>query len=197
MTFASQIEFKGHLTFPEFTGLRIMMMPFRPMAQWRPTVRELVGISTVKHGTAYLTIAEAIVKAGEPHRRPGMHVDGCGVWGGGGVWSKRGMLVASSRVGCRGWHQEFDGAPGKNGDCSHLAEQCSVETVMQAGRVYWCSPLVVHESMPMAETGPRTFVRLSMPNDCPWFDGYTVNPTGVKPTGEVLAARVEFMGYRS
>jgi hypothetical protein len=205
--FSSKIEDKGSLHFPEFTGLRIMMMPLRLedeatipefMAQWRPAVRELIGISTVKHGTAYLTVDEAVVRAGETHRRPGMHVDGVGAWGGGGGgWARNGMLVASSRLGCRGWHQDFSGAPGDNGDCSHLADQCAAETLFQPGRVYWCSPLAVHESLPQQENGPRTLVRLSMPNDCPWFDGYTQNPTGILPTGPVLPARTEFMGYRS
>lgn len=207
--FASKIEDKGSISFPEFTGLRIMMMPFRLedadtipdfMPQWRSAVGDLIALSNVKNGTAYLTIDEAHVVAGETHRRPGMHVDGLGAWGGGGgkgSWAANGMLIASNRIGCRGWHQTFAGEPGPNGECEHLAEQCGPEILMQPGRVYWCSPLAVHESIPQRETGARAFVRLSMPSDAPWFDGYTRNPTGVQPTGPVLPARTEFMAYRA
>lgn len=204
--FESKIEDKGTLAFPAFTGLRVMMLPFRledpatipeHMSQWRDAVASLVDISTVKSGTAYMTIDEAHVGAGETHRRPGMHVDGLGGWGGGGGgWARNGMLVAADRIGCRGWPQTFEGAPAAHGSCEHLREQCREALVMQPGRVYWCSPLSVHESLQQAESGRRTFVRMSMPSNAPWYDGYTRNPM-VPPTGPILPARTEFMGFRS
>lgn len=206
MRFESKIEDKGLLIFPQFSGLRIMMMPFHledvtsipeSMSLWRAAVNTLVGLSTVKTGTAYLTVDEAVVQAGQTHRRPGMHVDGLGGWGGGGGgWARNGMLFASNRIGCRGWAQVFDGEPDLNGGCEHLAEQCGEPVVMQPGRVYWCSPLAVHESIEQAETGQRQFVRLSMPNDCAWYDGYTRNPLGIEPAGPILPARTKFMQFR-
>lgn len=40
----------------------------------------------------------------------------------------------------------------------------------------------------MKEDCERTFVRLSMPNDAPWYNGYTKNPKGIKPTGVIIPA---------
>lgn len=55
--------------------------------------------------------------------------------------------------------------------------------------VYWVDGLCVHESVPMVRDCDRQFSRLSMPSDAPWFEGYTVNPLGVMPSGEILPAR--------
>ncbi len=67
---------------------------------------------------------------------------------------------------------------------------------MDAEEVFWCGPLAVHESIPMTQDCARQFVRVSMPNDAPWYDGYTVNPVGVKPTGPIHESRDEFMRFR-
>jgi hypothetical protein len=189
-----------------------MMMPIRmddpegslpdSMGQWRPALRTLMDRCTVRDGVGYLTIDEALIPAGESHRRPGLHVDGVGAWGGGGKYGANGMILASDRFGCQGWNQSFDGEPGPEGDCSHLADQCrngSELVRMSPDRMYWCSPLAVHESVPQSWSPlpvKRALVRLSMPNDCPWHEGYTENPLGVRPTGEILPARTAFMGYR-
>lgn len=275
--FFSHVDDLGPIAFPQFTGVRVMMLPIRleDPATWpksllggwaaRP-LETLVERAPVKTGVAYLTIDEAVVEAGRTHRRPGLHVDGVGPmqasgawassealgpwaattspsrtvipssggwggglpsgpwaasthrdpvplpgggWGGGlpsGPWASscagptryNGMLVASSQVGCRAWEQTFKGAPGSNGDCAHLADQCSEEEalVMAAGVVYGCGALTVHESIPMVKDTPRLFVRLSMPSDAPWYEGYTVNPLGVKPTGPIHDRRA-FMDYRA
>jgi hypothetical protein len=211
----SEIRRVGALRFPVFSGIRIMMMPFRiedpigtvpdALEMWRPAVYELCRMSPAKRGVGYLTIDEAFVPTGRTHRRPGLHVDGigpdgkCGGWGGGGGgWGARGMLVAASHVGCRGWSQMFHGHAGPNGDSEHLRWECdpASEIIMQAGEVYWCGPTAVHESLPMKVDVRRQFVRLSMPSDAPWYDGYTRNPLGVEPTGPIHPARSEFMAYR-
>jgi hypothetical protein len=49
--------------------------------------------------------------------------------------------------------------------------------------------MCVHESVPVATDTERTFVRLSMPSTAPWFEGYTVNPKGILPTGPILPRR--------
>lgn len=200
----SKIEEKGLILFPEFSGARVMMLPFRlddldtlPVAHYRPAVRQLLNVCTVKTGVAYLTIDEAFVRAGETHRRPGMHVDGLGGWGGGGGgWARNGMLLASSIFGCRGWAQAFEGEIGPNGECEHLAGQCGPETKMLPNRVYWCNDLAVHESVPQSFDAPRQFIRLSMPSNAPWYEGYTRNPA-VAPTGPILPARTQFMSWRT
>lgn len=211
MGFKSEIRVAGQLRFPAFTGLRIMMMPVRvedpetvPMVEWRGPFADLVSMAPCKKGTAYLTIDQALVREGETHRRPGLHVDGIGpdgreaAWGGGGKYASNGMIVAADVVGCIGWNKDFDGYPGPNGDCAHLTDQCEPRSavVFAEGYVFWCGPLAVHKSMRMRRDQARTFVRLSMPGDCPWYEGYTVNPLGVPPTGQILPARTKFMNYR-
>jgi hypothetical protein len=119
MPFRSECAKVGELVFPEFRGVRVMMMPVRlddadtlPIEQWRVPFRRLVEMSPVKTGTAYLTIDEALVLAGETHRRPGLHVDGIGPdgkeagCGGGGNYGASGMLIAASALGCVGWVQD-------------------------------------------------------------------------------------------
>lgn len=212
--FESEIYCVGEIVFPEFSGTRIMMMPFLlhdpersvpdSLALWRPALAALCALAPLHEGVGYLTIDEAVVGAGETHRRPGLHVDGIGpdgraaAWGGGGGYAGNGMLVAASVEGCRGWVGEFRGYPGNNGDCAHLAEQCAMERMitMRANVVYYCSPLAVHEAIPMTTEQPRQFVRVSMPSRCPWYEGYTRNPLGVEPTGPVHPRRDEFMNYR-
>jgi hypothetical protein len=203
--FESKIEHKGTVQFPDFSGLRVMMLPFQmedldtldcDAFEYKALVHDLIGHSTVKTGVAYLTIDEALVESGVAHRRPGMHVDGLGAWGGGGgAWARNGMLTASTVVGCRGWAQTFSGGPDENGGCDHMRHQCGPETVFEPNQVYWCGPLAVHESLPMDETQRRQFVRLSMPNSCDWYEGYTKNSMGVSPTGRVMPRRT-FLDYR-
>jgi hypothetical protein len=213
MGFKSDIRRVGRLKFPEFAGTRVMMMPVRlddpetvPMTAWREPFADLVAMAPAKEGVGYLTIDQAHVKRGETHRRPGLHVDGIGPdgkaggWGGGGGgWGSNGMLVASDVVGCVGWAQEFDGYTCPNGDCGHLKRQLRADCSMMfwGGEVFWCGPLAVHRSLRMTVATRRTFVRLSMPNDCPWYEGYTRNPLGVEPTGPIHPARSGFMAYRS
>ena len=212
MQLQSEIQDIGDAHFPEFTGTRIMMMPFHShepeaslpesLQQYRELVRSLVERVHIRSGVAYLTIDEAVVPAGESHRRPGLHVDG-GVgkgWGGGGGWgggSKGGFIVASSHAGCRGWNGSFVGQPVGCGDCDHLRPQVSDEDaiVMLAGRAYWCNPTALHETIEHEEETARQFIRISSPNNFPWYEGYTENPLGIAPTGNILPRR-EFMDYR-
>lgn len=212
-TFTSNIEDFGAIALPGFTGVRVMMQPFDladvrgslpNLPQWHGAIEAMRERSSVKDGIAYLTIDEAEVKAGECHRRPGLHVDGVGPdgyvggWGGGGgSWGRNGMIVAASHVGCRGWAQVFAGAPGPDGDCSHLSQQARAEAcvTMAAKRMYWCGPLALHESIPLSSAARRQFVRLSMPSTAPWYEGYTPSPVGIMPTGPIMPRRAG-MNYR-
>lgn len=102
-----------------------------------------------------------------------------------------GMITVSNPAGCRAWnHRAFEGTIGKNGDCEHLREQFPEDesTIFEPNVAYWCNSSCVHESLPMETTQERTFVRLSMPSDAPWFRGYTRNPKGIEPTGPVVSA---------
>lgn len=191
------------LKFPEFTGERVMMMPVvigsidGAPAQYGGLIRQLYDVTEARHfaKVGYLTIDERDLFPGETLRRAGLHVDGyyhgrCGAWGGGGGWGSvgNGMLTISSTAHCRAYLGMIDGIPGDEGECDHLTMPCEGE-IFAAGEVYWVDGACVHESLPVTEPTRRQFVRLSMPNNGPWFEGYTPNPTGIMPTGEILPRR--------
>jgi hypothetical protein len=204
--FESNFEQRGQVNLPLFTGTRVMMMPVvigdvssipDSIGHWRGAMSDLFNM-TEHRGIGYITIDERVVTPGETHRRSGLHVDGVlegragGVWGGGGGgWGSvgTGMLTVASHVGCQAWRGCIDGWPGNDGECDHLAEQLGEPTVFQPNVVYWVDGLCVHESLSQKERTPRQFVRLSMPSNAPWFEGYTENPLGIKPTGEILPPR--------
>ena len=203
-TFESCFHKVGSISLPAFSGTRVMMLPLvlgdlssvpPNLSAWKETLSRLFDMGGHVGEVGYLTIDEKQVKAGATHRRAGAHVDGiyqgkAGPWGGGGWGSAgNGMLTVSSVAGCRAWAGQFSGWPGFEGECDHLLEQAEGETVFDAGEVYWVDGLCVHESLPMQADTPRQFVRLSLPSNAPWFEGYTENPLGVMPTGAILPRR--------
>jgi hypothetical protein len=202
----SKIEDFGLLMLPAFTGTRVMMMPFLmqephdslpdSLAQYRESVARVCALATVKSGVGYLTIDESLVRAGETHRRPGLHVDGFGAYGGGGGYARNGMFLAASHEGCAGYPGLIDADPAPEGDCEHMRALVRNRQVMRAGRVYWCGPMAVHESLPMVADTRRQLLRISMPSDAPHHREYTPNPTGVQPTGEPAAPRPAQMSFR-
>lgn len=208
--FESKFHRAGEVPLPAFSGTRVMMMPIilgdgesvpPELQHYAETLAALFEKMLADHAgkVGYLTIDEKRVAAGETHRRAGKHVDGVfngsiGGWGGGGGggWGSagNGMLTVSNIAGCRLWAGEFVGEVDKDGGC--VGEVAAPPIVLEGGVAYWLDGLCVHESMPMAKAVDRQFVRLSLPSCAPWFDGYSVNPLGVKPTGPILPRR-EFM----
>jgi hypothetical protein len=168
---------------------------------YKPALEALFDMGGHKNSVGYVTIDEKLLAPGDTTRRPGLHVDGVyhgrmGAWGGGGPWGSvgNGMLTASSYPACKAWNQTFFGMPGPEGECNHLKD-CLREDkghMFKAGEVYWLDGLCVHESLPVTEHVVRQFIRVSLPSNGPWFEGYTENPLGVKPSGPILPPR-EFM----
>lgn len=203
--FTSKFHKVGSIALPKFSGTRVMMLPIiigdsesLPdfVAHYKSAAGTLFGMSPAHAGqVGYLTIDEKIVQPSQTHRRAGMHVDGGEGrgWGGGGrPWASNatGMLTVSSHPGCRAWAQEFSGEVGDEGSCGHLRDELlSNGTVLGAGEVYWLDGMCVHESIPQPASVNRQFVRLSLPSEAPWFEGYTENPLGVLPTGPILPRR--------
>lgn len=210
--FESCFELVGEVELPEFSGVRVMMLPILIgeveslpdfVENYKALFRTLCEVNqALKHKgkVGYLTIDEKTVEPGGTHRRGGLHVDGiyngqAGGWGGGSWGSAgNGMLTVSNPAGCRAYHQSFEGWPGNEGECDHLLDQCDVSnsTLFKANTLYWVDGMCVHESVPQLEVVDRQFVRLSLPSNGPWFEGYTENPLGVLPSGEILPRR-EFM----
>lgn len=184
-----------------------MMLPFMlqdldtvPFPQYRELVSRMRKRLCVRpypdSGVAYLTIDEAALKAGEFHRRPGLHVDGAGGWGGGGGgWGKGGFLVASNLVGCRVWVGTWQGTPSASGEVPRQVFPEHEMDFLRPNFSYLLGPMTVHESTPMVRDCKRQFIRISLPNNCPWYEGYTESPYGIKPTGPILPRRKE-MDFR-
>lgn len=205
--FTSSFERMGHIALPKFSGLRIMMMPLilgdlssipPLLSQWKDALASLFKMRDYDGEVGYLTIDEKHITPGDSHRRPGLHVDGVyrgsgGGWGGSAPWASKanGMLLISTPIGCRAWNQDFDGHPDEEGGCDHLANQCRPDAaqVLEPEVAYWASGLCVHESMLQTKPVDRQLARLSLPSTAPWFEGYTENPLGVKPTGPTLPRR--------
>ena len=192
------------LQFPAFSGTRIMMMPIK-LGFFYGVPEHYVGL--IRHlydvmerrffgQIGYLTIDERELAPGETLRRGGLHVDGyyhgrCGAWGGGGSWGSvgNGMLTISSTPHCKAYLGWIDGQPRNEGECDHLTMPNDGE-VFEAGQIYWLDGACVHESIPVTENTKRQFVRLSMPSNGPWFEGYTENPCGILPSNDILPRRI-------
>ena len=198
--------------FPVFSGTRIMMMPFylddlnslpNYLTGYKPLLQKCLQnkpkhIRYYENNVGYLTIDEGFVKAGTTQRNPGKHVDGmykgevAGAWGGGGGgWGSTGngmILVSNTDNLCSAWGGYFEGTPVGDGDCSHMDDQCNTKdrVIFKNGDAYWADGLCVHESHAPIKDTYRQFVRISMPSNSPWFVGYTENPLGIKPNGEII-----------
>lgn len=215
MIWTSEVKIAGSVGLPNPSGQRILMMPFLLNEPWRtlpPFLNEwkryidaMVGIGPMQEGVGYLTIDERFIRAGQVQRRPGLHVDGwkndgeaMGLWGGGGTWGSRGLLMVASHYGCDAYAQNFEGEPTEYGNCEHLRQQCKPENRVEckANIVYHMDAMTVHESVPTPQTTVRQFVRISMPSDGGWPDNCTPNPLGILPRGPVISPRpTEFTNY--
>lgn len=80
----SFVEKANEVTFPEYKGERIYMLPVtlkdglpQALNHWQPTVDALMdGIDIEKDSPFYLMIDQKFVPKGQMHRRAGIHVDG-------------------------------------------------------------------------------------------------------------------------
>src|SRR5512144_898315 len=78
----SSVQQRGAVRFPEFIGERVYMREFNPrnglpkdLARWQGTVDAMLdGVDAP--GSVFIMIDQGEVKAGQFHRRPGVHVDG-------------------------------------------------------------------------------------------------------------------------
>lgn len=204
---------------PEFTGLKINMMPFRwndessfPdfAKRYVPMIfkyfcgfgrHNYFGHDMKDGDICYLTIDESDLKAGETHRRGGLHTDAGPYqvqthgssetlfidWGG-GTDVEGGILLASNVSDSLAVYNCAleDYLIGKQGNCEHLRpyldqlvsnghmkKMCS----SRAGTIYWISDVTPHESLPVKQDCKRQFIRIVGPKLGVWLEDHcTKNP---------------------
>jgi hypothetical protein len=173
------------------------MRPFDPrqglpsdLKHWQATVFDMLeGVDAP--GVCYLMVDAAPVKAGDAHRRPGVHVEGywCaesglhrgdhrsvrGDWDGGkGKWGAGSLLdgpeatlLAASVTGAAAYAGQWEGDPGERGDCSHVALDGLERIALSAGVAWHGNEAMLHESIPVLEDCLRTVVRITVPGWSP------------------------------
>lgn len=117
MKYESKVQAQGQVSFPDFQGERVYMLPFyqkeglpENLKRWQDTVDQmLAGLSTDE--VIYLMIDQGFVKSGRSHRRPGLHIDG--------YWNPardhEGHGGKSSLVGVHGSHKSSSLVLGSHG----------------------------------------------------------------------------------
>lgn len=179
----------AQIEFPEYTGLRCLMMPFiqgdpdSVPDEYRSQYGDILSSVFINRGDiGFLTIDESIVSAGTPHRgarakfqRPlhteaGMTPSKIYAWGRpnwGGLHDVTldpdvTVLLANSVSGsCALWDAEH-GVTSIDGDIGDCADMYPYEnaTLMNAGDVHHIGILTPHESLPIVGGGERQFLRI-------------------------------------
>lgn len=190
----------GPVAFPAFMAERVYMREFRKesglpsdLVRWQSTIDAMLdGVDT--DGPIYLMIDQKALRAGESHRRPGVHVDGywhpaigkhqghraVSAHGGGGHgtgcagnWSNfdfsapEGIILASDVQACRAYAGEFHGAPGEGGDYAHITLSGLDRIELASNTVYAGNVSMLHETVPVNRDCVRTLVRLNVPGWTP------------------------------
>lgn len=157
------------------------------ISRFQATVDQMFeGTSTDPDQECYVMIDEAIVSAGNPQRRPGLHVDG--YWhpslschGGGSHDPKprhaptppnppkkrnEALLLASNYSAARALVGDYDRnfiADWRGGDCSDLPIGGLNEIILNSNVAYHMDVFTLHESLPVRKTVQRTLVRINAP----------------------------------
>lgn len=187
---APKNKMKTHITFPNYTGIRCLMMPYiqgRPEtvpAQYRTGYENILDAVFFKSGeVGFLTIDESHATKGTPHRgtrakfgralhtEAGWRPGGVYGWGGRRVWGSshdvtldrdtRVLLANNVDGSCALWGGEHEDTTA-DGDIGHLADQypLSSATLMAAGDVHEIGILTPHESLPVETDVNRQFLRI-------------------------------------
>lgn len=177
------------IVFPEFSGLRCLMMPYRQGAPDSVPVEyasyaEILRHTFIRKGeTGYLTIDESLARAGTPHRgtraatNRAVHTEAGRIpgkvycWGGGGGWGKKHRVTLERDVqillannlddSCAVWNVEHE-ETSADGDLGAVADLYPYESgqFMKAGEVRRIGILTPHESLPVKVDTRRQFLRI-------------------------------------
>jgi hypothetical protein len=174
------------IAFPQFTGLRCLMMPY---IQGEPdsvpveycSYSDVISSVFMRKGDiGFLTIDESVAVAGKPHRGKrakfprALHTEAGrryseNVWGGG--WGDSDLvaldadveiLLANSLDGsCAVW-DAVQRDTSRDGDIGYLAGSYpySAASLMKAGEVRKIGIFTPHESLPVKNTVQRQFLRI-------------------------------------
>ena len=177
---------KQTITFPAFTGVRCLMMPYiqgDPDTVPQLPYRDIIASVYLRKGdVGFLTIDESPVIAGMPHRGDrakhgrALHTEAGRIpgriycWGGGG-WGSRHAVTIDRDVrillannlddSCAVWDSEHEDTS-SDGDIGHLAHEYPYDDAvfMKSGQVHEIGILTPHESLPVSSTFNRQFLRI-------------------------------------
>jgi hypothetical protein len=195
--YTSFVEKRGQVSFPDFNNERVYMLEFfkkiglpTHLKHWQKTVDLMLnGIETDL--PIYLMIDQAFVKAGQTHRRPGLHIDG--YWNAGhtshqpakpvpihgpdrpmhgsgsdnwetAIFNEAEALVLATNVtAARGFEGQFLGPIKHMGACEHISVDGLKEVKLDANFAYVGNVTFLHESLPVEQDCYRTLIRLNLP----------------------------------
>lgn len=177
----------GAITFPAFSALRCLMMPYiqgdpRSVPHEYLAYSDVIGSVFLRKGDiGYLTIDESIARKGSPHRgarakwgralhtEAGRHPDKVYLWGGGWGSSHRVTLDADVEIllanntddSCALWDATHENTS-LDGDIGYEASRYpySDAAMMKAGEVHKIGIFTPHESLPVSRNIERQFLRI-------------------------------------
>lgn len=180
---------QNQIQFPEFTGIRCLMMPFIQGDQEslpddiRKQYGDIIDATFLEKGEmGYLTIDESFVSANNAQRAyrskhgRALHTEGgkrekLYAWGGGFGWGRKDhvilerdleILIASNIGGTTAYWDDIVEDTTNDGDIGHLAHlyPYNAANFLQAGEVAKLSILTPHESIPVKQDCNRQFIRI-------------------------------------
>ena len=179
----------SQITFPEFTGIRCLMMPFiqgdssSVPDEYKPYKEILDRVFVKKGDIGYLTIDESPVIAGNPHRgarakynralhtEVGRDPNKMYCWGGGGTWGSNSLVTLDRDVqillannlddSCAVWNTDHENTS-SDGDIGNFSEiyPYNEAIFMKSGDVHQIGILTPHESLPVKQSFDRQFLRI-------------------------------------
>ena len=179
----------ANIEFPEFTGIRCLMMPYiqgdveSVPEEYRVGYEGIINDLFFKRGeVGFLTIDESICKKGMPHRggrakfARALHTEAGRLpnklyaWGGGGWGNSHNvtldgdvkvLLANNVDCSCAVWDATHENTS-LDGDIGHLADLYPMDeaTLMKAGEVHQVGILTPHESLPVIKDERRQFLRI-------------------------------------
>jgi hypothetical protein len=196
------------IEFPEFSGLRCLMMPYiqgdpdSVPVEYAPYA-DIIKRTCVREGDiGHLTIDESVALAGTPHRGTrattsrAIHTEAGRIpgriycWGGGG-WGKTHQVTLERDVqillannlddSCAIWDATHEDTS-DDGDIGHVSDLYPYNdaVLMKSGDVHQIGILTPHESLPVATDVRRQFLRILGSGVHGREPYFTKNPLGIE-----------------